>query len=312
MIEPSVHIEASGETDPNWIGPATSGDPWQTVDHDALRERAKRTLSALPRPFLRWAGSKRWMLPHIVDILPSRFHTYVEPFLGGGSLFFLIQPDRARLSDVCAPLIETFEAVRDDPETVITELEPLTPKKQLYYEIRKRRRGTMAERAADFIYLNKTCWNGLYRVNSSGGFNVPYGSPKSDGIFSPEVVRACSQALDKPEVTLSVVDFESTLAEVGAGDLAFVDPPYVTGHNNNGFIDYNETLFAWKDQERLATAAASAAKRGACVIITNANHADLRAFYPGFEVVPVSRSSTIAANATKRQLVEEVLIYSRQ
>lgn len=311
MIEASAHIDALDVANTATDDSTCADDSWQVIDRDALRERAERTLSALPRPFLRWAGSKRWMLPHIVDLLPDRFRTYVEPFLGGGSLFFLVEPERAQLSDVCAPLIEAFEGVRDDPETVITELMPLTPDRERYYEIRSRRREMLAQRAADFIYLNKTCWNGLYLVNSNGNFNVPYGRPKSDGIFSPLVVRACAQALSKPDVKVSVRDFEATLDGIGSGDVAFVDPPYVTGHNNNGFIDYNETLFAWKDQVRLAKKVTEVAARGACVIVTNANHADLRSLYPSFDILAVSRTSTIASKSTKRGPVEEILIHSR-
>jgi DNA adenine methylase len=242
-------------------------------------------------------------------VLPQAYRTYREPFLGSGALFFLLQPTIAALSDSCEELVETYKAVRDHPTRLLGYLQPLRPDKALFYEIRRCRSQAQVKRAAEFIYLNKTCWNGLYRVNGKGEFNVPYGSPKSDTISDPANLRACSKALRGSRISLETQDFESALSEVVAGDLVFLDPPYVTGHNNNGFIDYNELIFSWKDQERTAHAANTAASAGAHVIVTNALHDDVLALYEGFEVRELHRHSTLAGSAKARRPVKEAIIW---
>jgi len=283
----------------------------EAIDLVDLRQRSLRSLSATPRAFLRWAGSKRAVLPQLVEVLPERFRTYREPFLGSASLFFLLQPKRAVLTDSCAELISTFLAVRDSPDTILRYLAPLRPDKQMFYEIRANRSHGAIKRAAEFIYLNKTCWNGLYRVNAAGQFNVPYGAPKSDFIISPANLRACSAALAGSEVHLDVAGFEEAMTDVEEGDLVFLDPPYVTRHNNNGFVDYNERLFSWEDQIRAAECAAQAAGAGAHVIVTNAYHDDVLALYPGFDVTPLQRHSTLAGASIARGPVTEAILWKR-
>ena len=274
-----------------------------------LLERAARPLSAMPRPFVRWAGSKQRLLREIVDVLPSRMNVYHEPFLGSGALFFLLTPERAVLRDSCAELIDTYEAVRDGTERVLAWLSDMVPSRDAFYRIRAKRSRGRYKRAAEFIYLNKTCWNGLYRVNSDGVFNVPYGRPKTDFIIDPENVRRCSRALKSQGVHLAVGDFEESFERVRSGDLVFLDPPYVTRHNNNGFVDYNETLFSWTDQERLAAAAQRLVRRGAHVVVTNAEHREVLDLYHGFEVRSLRRASTLASDTRKRGRVSEALIF---
>jgi DNA adenine methylase len=279
------------------------------IDLKRIDERARRSLSAMPRAFLRWAGSKRALLPQLLEVLPPCYRTYREPFLGSGALFFLLQPSSAVLSDSCQELIETYEAVRDHPTRLLNYLEPLRPDKSAFYEMRGSRSTARVKRAAEFIYLNKTCWNGLYRVNAKGEFNVPYGAPKSDTIIDRSNLRACSTALNHSGVELMAQDFDEALYQVRAGDLVFLDPPYVTGHNNNGFIDYNELIFSWEDQERAARAAQEAASAGAHVIVTNALHDDVVALYGGFKVRELQRQSTLAASANARRPVKEAIMW---
>jgi DNA adenine methylase len=279
-------------------------------DLDDLAERAGKSLSASPRPFLRWAGSKRFLLPTLASLLPSSYKTYREPFLGGGALFFLLQPERAVLSDSCADLIDTFKAVRRTPHAINRYLAPLKPEPDYFYALRKARSTDTIQRAAEFIYLNKTCWNGLYRVNSRGEFNVPYGRPKTDTIFEPSNILACSAAMNKPDITITCADFTDALADVEARDLVFLDPPYVTGHNNNGFIDYNETLFSWEDQLKLAEVARALVDRGAHVIVTNADQNDILGLYRGFTVQTITRHSTLASNKSFRGQITEAVIYA--
>lgn len=277
---------------------------------EALIERAARPLSASPRPFLRWAGSKRMLLRQFLDAIPSSYGTYREPFIGGGSLFFLLQPKRAVLSDACADLIATYQAVRDNCTAVLRYLAPLRPDRDLFYEIRNNRSEGRFKRAAEFIYLNKTCWNGLYRVNSDGEFNVPYGAPRTENIIDADNLRACAAALSHPGVRFDVTDFEDALLPTVPGDLVFLDPPYVTRHNNNGFVDYNELIFSWNDQLRVAATANRLAAEGVNVLVTNAFHHEVLELYHGFNVRSLDRPSTIAASASKRGAVTEALLWS--
>lgn len=281
-------------------------------DHLAeLRQRAAGRFSTRPRPFLRWAGSKQAALSHLVDVLPRQFGVYREPFLGSAALFFLLQPTRAVLTDKCGDLIATFGAVRDAPGAVIAYLNRLKkPRPKVFYRIRKKRSRGRIKRAAEFLYLNKSCWNGLYRVNSQGHFNVPYGRPKTDNIIDADNLRACSRSLARPEVRLATGDFDDALNGSAAGDLVYLDPPYVTGHSNNGFIDYNEVLFSWKDQERLANTARRLAADGVYVVVTNAYHQAVIDLYEGFAVRLFERASTLASAVSKRGRVIEAVLWS--
>src|SRR3972149_2891190 len=218
-FEPSVSF-SQGESYPVDIAVTA-------IDRCLMASRASLPLSAVPRPFLRWAGSKRWLLKPLVPLLPPRIRTYREPFLGSGALFFLLCPSRAVLSDKCGDLIEAYGALRDGVSTIIRYLKPLKPDRDLFSSIRNQPSRGQLKRVAEFLYLNKTCWNGLYRVNSKGRFNVPYGKPKTDFIADFENLHACSRALQKPNVKLRSCDFEAALEDVTAGDLVYLDPPYV-------------------------------------------------------------------------------------
>jgi DNA adenine methylase len=278
------------------------------LEEQKLPERAASPLSAVPRPFLRWAGSKRLVLQHIIPHLPKQFGTYFEPFLGGGSLFFLLRPQRAVLSDTCSELIETYKAIRDNSGSVLCHLERLKPSPATFYAIRDSRASGRFRRAAEFIYLNKTCWNGLYRVNAAGKFNVPYGRPKSDRLIDEDNLRACGALLRKRGVSVLCEDFEVVASSAREGDLVFLDPPYVTGHRNNGFVDYNEVLFSWEDQARLAQFARWLRERGCFVLVTNADHEAIFDIYHDFKCTRFDRKSTIASSMPSRGRTTELII----
>ncbi len=282
----------------------------QGIVKEDILERALSPIASYPRSFLRWAGSKRFLLKHVVDLLPGNFNVYREAFLGAGSLYFLLQPDKAVLSDICIDLVETFSAVRDNVSAVLRYLSMFDPSEEAYYKTRKNRSQGRFKYAAEFIYLNKTCWNGLYRVNSEGLFNVPYGRNESGIIVDPNNLRACANSLRSRGVSLKICDFEENLKEAKQGDLVYLDPPYVTGHNNNGFIAYNETLFSWDDQVRLARVATTLVQKGVHVIVSNADHAEIINLYQNFTVKRFLRSSTLASDIKKRRQISEVLFHS--
>lgn len=259
-----------------------------------------------PSPFLRWAGGKRWLARTLRQALPRTFGTYYEPFLGSGAVFFTVSPLHAHLSDSNRRLIEAYRVVRDSPDRLASVLEGFSYTKAEYYDVRSCRPTTPLERASQLLYLNRTCWNGLYRVDRRGRFNVPYGRR---GIFREadrQKLFQASQALKGQ--TLRSEDFESALREVKAHDLVFLDPPYTVTHGNGGFLLYNERIFSWSDQERLSHAIRAIAGKGARFVLTNANHESVLELYQGFKIQALPRSSILAANPERRRVVTELLI----
>lgn len=263
------------------------------------------------RPFLRWPGGKRWLICHHADILPKQYDRYIEPFLGSGSVYFHLSPRNAILSDTNAELINTFRGIRDDWHRVLEMLKRHGRQHGLeyYYKVRSSRPTSVAGRAARLIYLNRTCFNGIYRVSREGNFNVPKGS-KSSVLLPTDDFEGTAVMLST--ASLRVSDFESVIDESGPGDFVFADPPYTVNHNNNGFIKYNEHLFSWSDQRRLAAALARAQQRGATVVSTNADHSSVKRLYwkHGFSLRSVRRSSTMSCSPAGRKRFGEVIIRS--
>jgi DNA adenine methylase len=262
------------------------------------------------RPFLRWAGSKRKLLRHLTPYIPARRNRYFEPFVGGASMFFFLCPERATVSDSSKALIETYQAVRRDPEKVLKFLRPLRPDRETFDRIKRYRPTNEANRAAQFIFLNKACWNGLYRVNSNGIFNVPFGQPRTDFLIDEENFLLCAQQLRRRSISVKCQDFQAIAPDVSEGDFVFLDPPYVTSHNMNGFVDWNECLFSWKDQIRLAKMANQLVAKKANVLITNAAHADVTALYKRFGVNRFERSSTLAGDTSRRGTTSEAIFFA--
>ncbi|MBX3104004.1 MAG: Dam family site-specific DNA-(adenine-N6)-methyltransferase [Cryobacterium sp.] len=251
------------------------------------------------------------MLAQILPYVPQRWDRYIEPFLGGGSLFLELAPTKALLNDACEPLIDTWKAIQRNASGVYREAIRRPLNKEAYYLARAEQGGGYLQRAGRFIYLNKGAFNGLYRVNLSGKFNVPWGAPKSDFISDLQNLRRIGELLSEGEITLTQGDFASTVSGAGEGDLVFIDPPYVTSHNDNGFLEYNERIFSWDDQVRLAEAVNGAVSRGADVLVTNAHHSSVIALYPSFEMVVLERASTLAASRDKRGRTSEILLIGR-
>lgn len=261
------------------------------------------------QPFLKWAGGKRWFVKRYSSVFPTRFRRYFEPFLGSGAVFFALNPKAAILSDVNADLINLYKVVREQWQSLLERLtvHQRNHSRDYYYAIRdKARAEDLVSMAADFLYLNRTCWNGLYRVNLRGSFNVPIGT-KLNVILPNDNFQANSGALRC--ATLVACDFESTIDAAGDGDLVFVDPPYTVRHNNNCFVKYNEKLFAWSDQVRLRDALSRACNRGAKIIATNAAHDSIKELYGNdFIIEEVWRKSVIAGKSLYRKECAELLI----
>ena len=259
-------------------------------------------------PFLRWPGGKRWASGLIVDVLRNSLQsTYYEPFLGGGAVFFALQPRLAVLSDINADLINTYCLARDRPAELIRRLKCLPVDKTTYDRLRASDPQGLIERAVRFLYLNRTAFGGIYRLNLAGRFNVPYGG----GERTPEVLwrkgllARASRAL--AGVDIHHADFELVMESARRGDAVYCDPTYTVAHENNGFVRYNQRNFSWQDQERLACAARRAAERGAAVVISNANHASIRRLYKGARVQVLERYSSVSTDVSKRGQIRESL-----
>jgi DNA adenine methylase len=273
----------------------------------------KRRTQVEPRevkcpPLLKWPGGKRSLLNVLLPLVPTSFNRYFEPFFGGGALFFALQPKKAHLSDKNAELIHAYSQVRNRPEAVIRELRRLRNSERHYYSIRSSvPRGDVA-RAARLIYLITLAFNGIYRVNLKGEFNVPYGFKTHLEPCDEERIREASGVLKKAVVR--VQDFEKALSGAGKGDLVYLDPPYTVAHGNNGFIKYNAKIFSWEDQLRLARVAKELDAKGCTVIVSNADHSSIRRLYSGFATTRLERNSIIAASSDFRSRVTERIFYA--
>lgn len=260
------------------------------------------------QPFLKWAGGKRWLFRNSDFSLPEIQQNYIEPFLGGGAVFFHLQPQSALLSDANGRLIELYQVIRDDRSDFedLLSCHAKDHSKDYYYETRQTVYETKLERAAQFLYLNRTCWNGLYRENKKGQFNVPIGT--KDAVLLPnDDFKGWSKALTG--IQLKHQDFEDSIDAAGDGDFIFVDPPYTVRHNMNGFVKYNQNIFAWEDQVRLRNALERASERGARFMMTNADHESVRELYKDFGLhQKLSRHSVIAGKSAHRAKSTELMV----
>ena len=259
------------------------------------------------QPFLKWAGGKRWLASSGLLPVPVAYSRYVEPFLGGGAVFFALLPEKALLSDLNEELILLYQVIRDDPAALYEKMEEHHERhsEKYYYSVRASSPRSEINRAAKFLYLNRTCWNGLYRVNLKGEFNVPIGT-KSTVLFEDDDFDAVSSALKSAQIKCA--DFEGVVDSTVKGDFLFLDPPYTVQHNYNGFLKYNEKIFSWDDQVRLRDAVSRAVNRGVAVVLTNADHSSILELYDGIcEYQRVKRASVLAASSTNRGFTTEAL-----
>lgn len=260
-------------------------------------------------PVVKWAGGKRWLISQYGDLFPTEYDRLVEPFLGGASIFLKLIPQSALLADLNSDLITTYKAIRDDWKAVEEGLRKHQPLhgKEHYYEVREENPTDPVSIAVRFLYLNRTCWNGLYRVNKNGFFNVPIGT-KTNVMLPSDDFESFSKRL-KTKVKLVSQSYEKTLKMVKRDDFVYIDPPYTVNHNKNGFLKYNESIFSWEDQLKLREAVENVALLGAKVIISQAHHHSIEELYQDIGASRViNRRSTIAASSKHRKSVEELLV----
>ena len=257
--------------------------------------------------FLRWAGSKKQILPEIKKYWHTDFSRYVEPFCGSASLFFDVQPRKALLSDINSDLVNALNAVKNAADEVSAKLGMLKTDKDSYYQIREICPNCISEqdRAVRFIYLNSLCFNGLYRVNKAGKFNVPYGSKHRKELFSAGALRETAKTLENAEI--KIMDFEASVDQTAEGDFLYLDPPYATAAERV-FTEYQADAFTRGDIRRLNSSLLRANERGVKFVLSYADVAEIECFDAKWPVKRVFARRNIAGFSGSRKIISEVLI----
>lgn len=264
--------------------------------------------------FVKWAGGKTQLLEQFSKYLPKKFNGYLEPFVGSGALFFYIKknfsPEKVILSDLNKELITCFEVVRDNPEELIKLLikHKKNHSKEYYYKIRDSDVSKLSkvEIAARLIYLNKTCFNGLYRVNSEGKFNVPIGSYKKPKIFNEIILRKASDLLQNVE--LKVMPFEQIFDFAKKEDFVYLDPPYYPLTKTSNFTSYTKDIFLEKEQEKLSEVFKELDKKGCFVMLSNSDHPFIKNLYKNYRIIDVKARRAISCIGSKRGKINELVI----
>lgn len=263
------------------------------------------------KPFLRWAGGKTWLLKDICKYLPENFNNYYEPFLGGGAVYIHLKSigkiqNEAFLSDRNSDLINAYNVIKHATYELIRILNEYRNEKEFYYFLRDQKFSNDIQKAAQFIFLNRTSFNGIYRVNLRGEYNVPYGFKNYKILFDFDNLLKLMDTFK--DTSFTTCDFEDTIETVRKGDLVFLDPPYTVAHENNGFIKYNQKIFAWEDQERLAEYIELIKAKGAYFILTNAVHININNLFQNIGSKHlVNRYSVVGGRGAKRKVISEYI-----
>lgn len=260
-------------------------------------------------PFLKWPGGKRWLTSLLVPLLRQRLvGRYFEPFLGSGAMFLALQPKDALLSDLNEELVHALRVIADSPEEVVDAVWRLSNTAECYYRMRSAEPRSAVGKAARFLYLNRTAWGGIYRLNRAGEFNTPFGN-------SGRVICRLKPVLDAADhfsrADLEAIDFETSMAMAADGDVVYADPPYTgpsSGHES--FMRYTPYRFDWADQQRLASAAQGAYERGASIVVSGRAEFGIDALYPGWHALSLSRSCRVSRRVESRSSFNEILLLS--
>lgn len=268
----------------------------------------KNIITNQPKPFIKWAGGKGQLLNELTKRVPHNFRRYFEPFVGGGALFFRIQPSQAVIADKNAELVNAFIIVRDRVGELIKDLAKHKNEQEYYYALRALDPQKMSpvERASRFIYLNKTCYNGLWRVNRQGNFNVPFGRYKNPKICDIPNLQAVSAVLQGTEILCT--DFEEAVQEASQGDFIYFDPPYQPLTSTAYFTNYVQEGFGENEQQRLARLMKKLSDLGCFVMLSNSDTDFIRELYKDFKVETVSANRFINCKANQRIGVTELII----
>lgn len=266
-------------------------------------------------PVVKWVGGKRQLLKEIRPLLPEQITEYGELFLGGGAVLFDLQPKCAVVNDLNINLIETYEVIRDSVDELIEQLKTFKNTRECYYETRDQDRDpaiyeelTKIERAARLLYLNKTCFNGLYRVNQAGEFNTPFGAYKNPNFVNEEMLKAVSEYLTSAEITFLSGDYKTAAEQLSEGAFVYLDPPYDPVTHTANFTGYQAGGFTRNDQEALKNLCDQLNERGIKFLLSNSATPFIKNLYRDYTVTTVQARRSVNSNALKRGAVEEVLV----
>ena len=268
------------------------------------------------KPFLKWAGGKRQLLLVILPLIPKKFNTYYEPFLGGGAVFFAIQPKKAVINDLNEHLINCYRVVRDAPSELMRELAHYENTQEFYTQIKNAfNKGPMGSddaskniHAAMFLYLNKTGFNGLYRVNSQGDFNIPFGRYKTVSIANAALIYPVSYYLVTNSIAIFSSDFSTALKGARENDFIYLDPPYDPLPNTRSFTQYQSSGFSEFEQKRLKDVCDTLTQRNAKWLLSNADTPFIRELYREYRMIEVQARRNINCDGSQRGPIGELLI----
>lgn len=275
----------------------------------------RRAVNKLVTPFVKWVGGKRQLLGEITKLIPKSYKNYFEPFVGGGAVLFYFQPKQATINDNNKDLINVYNVIKNNPDELIEDLKKHENTKDYFYRIREFDRNrklyealSCVQRASRILYLNKTCYNGLFRVNSSGEFNAPYGRYKNPRIINDVVIRAVSIYLNSSKVTILNSDYEKSLNKIDASSFVYFDPPYDPVSNSANFTGYTKSGFDRDEQERLKSVCDSLNRRGAKFLLSNSSTDFIKDLYSEYPVCEVLARRAVNSKACGRGVVKEVLV----
>lgn len=278
-----------------------------------------RVIASEPRPFVKWAGGKRQLLPVITNHIPDKFERYFEPFLGGGAVFFKLisqgRVSRWMLSDLNSDLVLSYVTIRDRVEDLVSSLEEHSAnyfknQSSYYYKTRESEPRGQIEKVSRLVFLNKTCFNGLYRVNSKGKFNVPLGKYVNPNIVNRENLLAVSKVLQSKDISIKCQDFEAALKGASSGDFVYLDPPYQPVSDTANFTSYTNGSFGYEDQERLFEKFKALDRKGVRVLLSNSKSAEIMDLFEGYSdgMVEINANRFINSVSQKRTGHTELLI----
>ncbi len=266
-------------------------------------------------PVVKWVGGKRQLLPQILPLIPKRMTAYCEPFLGGGAVLFALQPKRALVNDLNQDLITVYRVIKEDADALIEHLSRHENTPEYFYRIRDLDRDKEAyaalsdvEKASRLLYLNKTCYNGLFRVNASGAFNSPYGHYRRPNIVNEQIIRGVSRYFNSCDITFFSGDFASVLEQVPKGGFVYLDPPYDPVSDTASFTGYNRGGFGREEQVRLKECCDALTARGVKFLLSNSATPFIRELYGSYRVSIVQARRAVNSVASRRGAIEEVLV----
>jgi len=284
-----------------------------------LKQQYTQITSLVPKPFVKWAGGKRQLLPILSQHIPKNFDTYFEPFLGGGAVLFHLLSQNSQLkcfvSDLNSTLILSYVTIRDKVDELIISLEEHSENyfknsEEYYYQIRDNNPKNQIDKVSRLIFLNKTCFNGLYRVNSKGKFNVPIGKYVNPNIVNKESLQVLSHVLQSKRISIKCEDFTAALRRPQKDDFVYLDPPYQPVSSTANFTSYTNDNFDYKDQERLFTEFKKLDSKGCKIMLSNSKSQEIIELFSEYSdnIIEINTNRFINSNSKKRTGHTEILI----